>query len=331
LIDKERNLVSPIRIAVADGAIANLSWITPTADALGCELVFGPVNSQEEVATLTEGCQALIIGLQKINREKIAAFAPTITCIGRLGIGLDNIDLEAATEAKVTVIYQPLYAIEEVSNHALAMILALHRGLPAADRIIREKHWGSATQIGEVHSLQDSSVGVVGCGRIGKAVIAKLQPFVKRVIGFDVAVPAQIKGAEMVSKLDDLLSQSSIVTLHAPYLPSTHHLLGTKQIAQMQRGSILVNVSRGGLIDEDALAIALNEGQLSAAGLDVFESEPLAPESPLRSAPNLLMSPHVAWYSQSAGPRMVEWTARDVFGYLTSKRISHGNFASGSF
>ncbi len=320
-----------VRIAVANDAVAQGAWIDPVANELGCELVYGPVATKEEVALLTQGCEGLIISLQKMSPEHIAGLAPSIKIIGRLGVGLDNINLDATKENKIAVVYQPLYAMNEVSNHAIAMLLSLHRGLPGGNAAIREKNWGAASESGHIHSLQDSTVGVIGCGRIGKEVIRKLQPFVKKVIGFDPAISGNIEGAEMVTDLDQLLEQSQMVTLHAPYLPSTHHIIDAPQLAKMPKRSILINVSRGGLVNEDALTAALKSGHISAAGLDVFQTEPLAADSPLRSAPNLILTPHIAWYSQSAAPRLVGWTLRDVFSYLQSKTITHGALASGPF
>lgn len=323
--------MAKFKIAVADGSVADLTWIDGPARELDVELVFGPLETVGDVLKLTEGCDALMVSLDKMDSEKIAALPASIKCIARMGVGLDSIDLKAAAAARIAVIFQPLYAINEVANHAFAMMMALHRGLFSANEMILKNNWGIATQIGELTSLQDATVGVVGCGRIGQAVIDRLQPFVKRVIGFDVASPGNLLGVEMVSSLEDLLTQSHIVTIHAPYLPSTHHLIDAQQMSIMPKGAILVNVSRGGLINEEALVEALESGQLSAAGLDVFETEPLPANSKLRSAKNLIMSPHIAWYSRSSGPRLIQWSLVDVFTLLTEQKIGKGRLATGPF
>lgn len=320
-----------MRIAVAEGSIGDVAWINPIVEELGVELHYGPVSSPAEVRATTEGCAALVVSLQKISPEIISAFAPTVKCIGRLGVGLDNINLAAAKEAKISTIYQPGYAINEVSNHAIAMLLALNRGLFSANDMVKNEGWGSANKTGVIHSLQDSTVGVIGSGRIGQSAIAKIRPFVKRVIAFDLVKPANTDGYEFTTDLDYLVSQSQFITLHTPYLPSTHHIMNAERIARMPKGSILVNVSRGGLIDEDALAAALNSEHLSAAGVDVFQIEPLPEESPLRTAKNIILSPHTAWYSQSAAPRLVEWTIRDVVSCINSNVIANGAFAVGPF
>ena len=320
-----------MRIAVADGSIADAAWVNPVAKELGVELIYGPVSTPEEVRKTTDGCEALIVSLQKMSSEIISAFAPTVKAIGRLGVGLDSINLDAAKAAKVSTIYQPGYAINEVSNHAVAMMLALNRGLFSANEMVKKDGWGSANLTGVIHSLQDSTVGVIGCGRIGQAAIAKIKPFVKKVIAFDLVRPQNVDGYEFTTDLDSLVSQSQFITLHTPYLPSTHHIMNSERIAMMPKGSILVNVSRGGLIDEDALVAALNSEHLSAAGVDVFQIEPLPDNSALRTAKNIILSPHTAWYSQSAAPRLVEWTIRDVVSCIKTNAISNGAFAVGPF
>lgn len=319
------------RIAVAEGAITDLSWIRPLALELGCDLKFGSVGTVEDVKETVEGCDALLISLHKLTGEKILALPKSIQCIGRLGIGLDNVDLVTARKSNLTVIYQPLYSIQEVANHALSMILALHRGLFSADRKIRNEGWAIATEVAEIVSLQDATVGVIGCGRIGQAVIKRLSPFVGKILVYDPFPPKELIGAELVTNLDDLLSRSQIVTLHAPYQASTHHIIDAQALVKMPKGSILVNVSRGGLVDESALSQSLNAGHLSAAGLDVFEKEPLGNDSPLRQASNLLMTPHMAWYSQSSGPRLAQWGLKDTVNFLETQEIKFGNFASGPF
>ena len=320
-----------MRIAVADGSIADVAWINPVAKELEVELIYGPVSTPEEVRKTTDGCEALLVSLQKMSPEIINAFAPTVKAIGRLGVGLDSINLDAAKEAKISTIYQPGYAINEVSNHAVAMLLALNRGLLTANEMVKKDGWGSANLTGVIHSLQDATVGVIGSGRIGQAAIAKIKPFVKKVIAYDLVKPLNVDGYEFTTDLESLISQSQFITLHTPYLPSTHHIMNAERIALMPKGGILVNVSRGGLIDEAALAAALNSGHLSAAGVDVFQIEPLPDDSPLRTAKNIILSPHTAWYSQSAAPRLVEWTIRDVVSCIKTNAVANGAFAVGPF
>lgn len=323
--------MSGVTIAIAEGAIGDMNWASVPADKLGITLKFGPVETVEDVTATSAACDALMVSLHKMTAEKFAALPASIKCLGRMGVGLDSIDLVAAKEHKVPVIFQPLYAINEVSNHAAAMLLALHRGVMQATLSTRDGQWLSATQIAETASLQDSTLGVIGCGRIGRNFIQKMNPFFKNVLGYDPAVKEKIDGVTMVTELDELLTQSKFISMHAPYMPATHHMIGRRELALMQKGSILVNVSRGGLIDEEALVESLESGHLEGAGLDVFENEPLPIDSILRRTRNLLLSPHTAWYSQSSGPRLVEWGLTDVFTFITQQKIKNGIFAVGPF
>lgn len=319
------------KIGISEGAIADLSWTEPVAKALGLEIHVLSIATPDDVAKNLVGMDALVVSLQKVNAEVIAALPDSIKCVGRLGVGLDNIDLESAKSNKLPVIFQPTYAYHEVANHAIAMIMALHRGLMTASTGIKNSEWISAPKVAKITSLQDSTLGVVGCGRIGQSLIEKMRPLVKEIVGFDPAITTQIPGVRMVLTLDELLESSQIVTLHAPYMPSTHHMIGQKQLAKMQADSILVNVSRGGLIDENALCNALNSGHLDGAGLDVYEKEPLQEGSPLRGAKNIILTPHIAWYSQSAGRRLVTWALTDVHSFLIGNNVLNGKFAVGPF
>lgn len=323
--------MSKVKIAIADGALADHSWATVVAAKLDIDIVFGPVDSVADLKATAAGCSALLVALHKLTEEKISEMPASIKCIGRLGVGLDSIDLVAAKHHKLPVIFQPTYAFNEVANHAAAMVLALHRGLLQATNTTQAGKWIPATQIAEITSLQDSTIGVIGCGRIGQSFIGKMKPFVNEILGFDPAVTGEIPGVRMVDSLDELLTQSKIISMHAPYMPATHHMIGRRELALMPKGSILVNVSRGGLIDEEALIDALESGHLDGAGLDVFEKEPLAEDAPIRKTKNLLLSPHIAWYSKSSGPRLVEWGLTDAFTFIKDQVIVNGKFAVGPF
>ena len=324
-----------MKLAFGQGTASGSDWVNSLSEKYGFE--FQEVNT-DEIESLkagTNGCDAIIVALHKLTAEKIAALPESIRCIGRLGVGLDNIDLDAATNRKTPVIFQPTYAFNEVANHALSMLLALHRGLLQAHNGIQNSEWIPAPKVAHIASLQDSTLGVIGCGRIGQALIEKAKPLFKTIIGFDPAVKTPIPGVNMVDSVDELLRNSQFVSLHAPYMKSTHHMISQRELALMPKGSILVNVSRGGLIDENALIAALNNGHLDGAGLDVFETEPLPLESELRRTKNLILTPHIAWYSQSAGPRLMEWGVRDVLAYLDGSLNGgtqlNGKFAVGPF
>ena len=321
--------MSEIVMAVGEGI--ETSWVKPVAEKLGFSIKVGPLETLDQFIETTSGCQAVMVALHKLDAEKFANMPSSVKCISRLGVGLDSIDLVAAKAHSMPVIFQPTYAYNEVANHAISMVMALHRGLFQANKSTQDGKWIPAPKTAEIISLQDSSLGVIGCGRIGRNFIEKMRPFVKEVIGYDPGVTTPIEGVRMVSNLDDLLTSCKVISMHAPYMPSTHHMISEKELAKMQKGSILVNVSRGGLIDEAALVNALESGHLDGAGLDVFEKEPLAEDSVLRRTKNLIVSPHIAWYSQSSGPRLIQWGFEDAFSLITTGKINNGNFAVGPF
>ncbi|MEV4624249.1 C-terminal binding protein [Asanoa sp. NPDC049573] len=317
-----------VRIAVAQGALANLDEVVAGLPA-DVELVTGSVDTPARVAELTEGAQALVVSLHRLDEAAFSALPDSVRVIGRAGVGLDTIDLDAARRRNVAVVYQPAYATGEVATHAVAMLLSLQRRLGPADAAVRAG-WGSATDVGRVWSMDTASVAVVGCGRIGRAVVDRLRPFFGEVRVFDPFVTDDVPGARVVSSLAALVDGADALTLHVPLQAQTRHLIGSPEIGAMNSGSLLVNVSRGGLVDEAALAKALHDGHLAGAGLDVFETEPLPEPSALRSAPNLLLSPHVAWYSETAATRLRDWTIADVLSYTTRGQITHGRFAAGT-
>jgi D-3-phosphoglycerate dehydrogenase / 2-oxoglutarate reductase len=318
--------VASIRIAVASGSLAGIDEL-PAKMAGRAEIVVGSVDSPADVAALTSDADGLAVSLQRLSADHVAALSPSVKVIGRAGVGLDTIDLEAAAARRIAVVYQPDYATHEVADQAMALMLAAQRRVVQADRLIRETGWAGGADLGPIPALQSSTAGVIGTGRIGRAMIARLTPFVRNVIGFDTFDREPAVGFTRVPDLATLLAQAQVVSLHVPLNDSTRHLIDAAELTQMQPNAVLVNVSRGGLIHERALADALHAGRLGAAGLDVFEGEPLPPDSPLRTAPNLVLSPHIAWYSAESAPRLADRTMIDLLAVAAGDPPVHGNYA----
>ncbi|MFT4214240.1 MAG: C-terminal binding protein [Microbacterium sp.] len=211
----------------------------------------------------------------------------------RYGIGYDNIDVTAATSAGIPVSIVPAATSEEVGSHAFAMGLALARRLPAGDAAIRRHGWGGVIAY-DTPVLSELEVGVVGMGRIGCHVARMYSAVGARVRGYD---PFLSESDIEMATLDDVLERSDIVSLHLPLAQDTRNLISTDVLRRMRTGALVVNVSRGGLIDESALADALRSGHLGGAGIDTFADEPLAHDHPLRTTPNTILTPHIAWRS----------------------------------
>jgi D-3-phosphoglycerate dehydrogenase len=234
-----------------------------------------------------------------LDRGTIASLA-RCKAIVRYGTGVDNVDLEAAAQAGIQVANVLDASIEEVANHALALALALLRRVAP----LHEATAAGAWPIGAVRGARRISAltcGVVGVGRIGTATASRFEALGCRIVASD---PAVQSAPWPLLPLPELLAQADIVTLHLPLTEDTRHLLGASELAGMRPGAILINVSRGGLVDEAALAHALESGALAGAGLDVFEQEPLPGGHVLCTAPGVLLTPHIAWYSEEASRDM---------------------------
>jgi D-3-phosphoglycerate dehydrogenase len=241
--------------------------------------------------------------------------APACRFISRLGIGIDMIDVGAATERGVAVANTPDYCVEEVAAHTLAMVLWLLRGLGRYDAAVRRGNWAAAGPSPEPCRPSATTIGVVGLGRIGTRVADQARSLGFGVVGCDPYASAQ-PGLRLVS-FEELLRCSDLITLHAPLNSETSRLIRADTIAAMRPGALLVNTCRGGLVDESAVIDAMRSGQLAGVALDVFEAEPLAADSGLRSLPNVLLTPHAAWYSPASLAELPVRAARQVVDFLT--------------
>ncbi|MFC0529880.1 hydroxyacid dehydrogenase [Phytohabitans kaempferiae] len=244
--------------------------------------------------------------------------APRLKVVGRYGVGVDNIDLDAAAEHAVTVVNTAGLNAQSVAEHAVAMMFALARRLHRQDRAVRDRDWSARDALGG-SELAGATVGVIGFGAIGRAVAAICHLGLgMRVLYHD---PFRVTGADdglaaSPVSLDDLLRDSDVVTVHVPLTPRTRHLIGAARLRAMRPHALLVNVSRGDVVDEDALAAALADGTIAGAGLDVFAQEPPAASAPILSAPNTVLTPHSAALTEEAARRMSVGVATDVLAVL---------------
>ena len=232
----------------------------------------------------------------------------------RYGIGYDNIDLEAARAGGVRVGYVPDYCTDEVAEHTCAAALTLLRKLTALDASVRDGAWKPAEIAQPMKPLSEVRFGFFGFGKIGRAVHRRLKGFG---FAFQAADPAlaPAAAADLGIKLvepERLFAECDVVSLHAPSTPSTYRFVSAERLASMMNHAVLVNCARGSLVDEDALAAALTSQSIGGAALDVFDTEPLPASSLLRHAPNLLLSPHAAWYSDAAIERLQRFVAEDI-------------------
>jgi len=266
-----------------------------------------------EAADAVDGADVAVVQFVNFDAAAIARLRPGATIL-RYGIGFDNIDVAAAVARGIRVGYVPDYCVDEVADHTVTAILTLRQKLYAQDRAVRDGRWSAVEFARPLQGGPDTTIGFLGLGRIGSAVLARLRPFGFR---FAVADPAldDAHAAELGVvrvEVDRLFEIADVLTLHAPAAPSTIDIVGAANLARMKPTAFIVNAARGALVDEAALAHALREGRIAGAALDVFKNEPLAADSDLRRAPNLILTPHAAWYSDSAIVRLQALIAADI-------------------
>ena len=272
--------------------------------------------SGAELARRLHDAHALLVGGAGITAEILDAM-PNCRVVVRYGVGVDTLDLDAATERAIVCAHVPDFCVDEVANHALLMMLALVKRLIPLHRTLREGDWRRGS-LAPMQQLHGQTLGLVACGRIARAFAVRARTLSMRVIGFDPYLGpavAQEAGIELVPSLHDLLHQADVVSIHTPLTAETRRLIDAPALAAMKPTAYLINTSRGPAVDEAALIACLASGGIAGAGLDVFETEPLSASSPLRSLDNVVLTPHSASYSDHAFrllSRRVAESAADV-------------------
>ncbi len=286
----------------------------------GLELIERPCVTEEELIEHGRGVDALMVVAEPVTARVIEAL-DGLRVVTRFGAGLDNVDIEAATRAGVQVTYVPGASVEEVSDHTIAMIFSLARGLGVLDASVRAGEWAIPAAMPPLRRMRGQTLGIVGVGRIGGAVARKARALGLETVAFDPHASAASLAEAGVEPLplDDLLARADHVSVHTPLTPETHHLIGAREIALMKPTATLVNVARGGVVDQAALAEALAAGHLRGAGVDVQEQEPPPAEEPLRTLPNVILTPHAAHYSQESLDELRRWAIEDVAAVLDGR------------
>ncbi|MBS1798407.1 MAG: C-terminal binding protein [Acidobacteria bacterium] len=270
---------------------------------LGCDLELHTFSSESAICSGAQLAEILIVEHPStpITRQ-IMTSLPKCKLVVKVAVGIDNIDIPAATDSGIVVAHIPDFCTEEVSDHAVALLLACARRIPVFDRHVRSGGWNEIRLDAPIHRLQSQTVGLVGFGRIARRVAEKLKGWGMRLIACDPGVEDVVFRAHAVESvsLESLLQQADYVSLHVALSEATHHLIGEREFALMQNHSFLINTSRGPIIDEDCMIEALRSGQIAGAAIDVAAEEPPDKTSPLRTLPNVLMSPHFGAQSAEA-------------------------------
>ena len=303
-------------VAVTDYVFSSLEPEQRVLAPLGVELRSQQCRSEEEIIALAREAEGVLNCYAKMTARVIESLT-RCKIIARYGIGVDNVDLSAATKARILVTNVPDYCVDEVSDHALTLLLALARQVVSADRAMKAGAWDVVAHAG-IRRLRGHTLGLLGFGKIAKALASKVQPLGMKVIVYDPYLePAAIAahGAE-AANFERLLAEADAISIHVPLSPETRNLIGERELARMKPTAFLINTSRGGIVDEQALAVALKEDRLGGAALDVLSVEPPPADHPLRQAPNIILTPHLAFYSRESVIELQTKAAEEVMRAL---------------
>ncbi len=302
-------------IVVTDYDYPDLSIERELAADAGVDLRAAAAETPAEVAEAGRGADGLLVQFAPVTADVFAEL-DGLAVVGRYGIGLDNVDVDAATDHGVTVVHHPSYCVDEVSTHAVTLALSCLRHVTGYDDHVHGGGWD--WKVGRpLHRLSDLTLGLAGFGRIPRTVAEKASAFGLDVVAYDPYVPAEevtAGGAEKVS-FDGLLARSDAVSVHTPLTDDTRDLFDADAFAAMKESAVLVNTSRGAVVDDDALAAALDAGEIRAAALDVLPEEPPG-DSPLLGRDDVVLTPHVAWYSEESTVELRRGVTEDVLRVL---------------
>jgi D-3-phosphoglycerate dehydrogenase len=283
------------------------------------ELVVLQTKRSEDFLPHAADCDALLNTYAGPITAEVMARMPRCKIIARYGIGVDTIDVDAATQAGIIVTNNPTYCIEEVAEHTLGLLLAAARKIAFYDRLVRRGRW-EVPPGKPIFRLAGSTLGVVGFGNIGRQVAVRARGFGMRVLFADPFVKEQGAG-ELATKveLEELLRQSDYISIHPPLTPGTRKMINDDAFSKMKRTAVLINCARGPIVDTDALVRALEAGRIAGCALDTTDPEPLPDPHPLRGRENVLLNPHVAWYSEQAMVGLQSGAPNEVRRVLTGQ------------
>jgi len=312
-------MAGPI-IAVTDSVFPTLDPAKTALARLNPTFRMSNSVNADDILAVARDADAILVTYAKLTREILTQLTKC-KAIGRFGLGVDNIDLPAAKEKGIAVNYVPDYCIREVSDHTMALLLALIRKVPFSNKLVQSGRWEMPAVV-PIRRIEGTVLGLVGFGHIPRLVAPKAQSFGIKVMAYDPYVkPEAFKAANVEGvDLDTLLRISDYVSVHAPLLPATRGMLNAAAFAKMKKGVYIVNTARGPLIDEPALLAALDAGQVGGAGLDVVATEPLAKDSPLLGRDNVIITPHTGFYSIEALEELQTKCASDVARVLNGEK-----------
>ena len=302
------------RVLVTDSlADSGLDILRAASDV---DLAYCPGLKGAELLREVAQSDALITRSGTAVTEELVRAGDRLRIVGRAGVGLDNVDVDACTARGILVINAPTANIMSATEHTMAMLLALCRNIPEAHASVKRGEWTRAKFMGR--ELHNKILGIIGLGRIGKLIAERARGFGMTVTAYDPYIADSVFQANAAEKvtLDELLARADFITVHTPLTDETRGMIGAAEIGKMKPGVVVLNIARGGIYDEDALAGALNSGRIAGAAVDVYSHEPPAKEHPLLSAKNVILSPHIGANTVEAQERVAVTTAQDVVAAL---------------
>ncbi|MFL5066060.1 MAG: C-terminal binding protein [Xanthobacteraceae bacterium] len=307
-------------IAVTDSVFPSLDRAKAALKRVDPELRMAKSASVDDILAVARDADAVLVTYAKLPGELLRQLK-RCKAIGRFGLGVDNIDVPAAKEMGITVTYVPDYCLQEVSDHAMALLLALARKIPLSNQLVQAGRWDMPAVV-PIYRLEGRVLGLLGFGNIPRKLVPKAKAFGLRVITHDPYVgPDLLKSLDVENvSLDELLQRSDFISVHAPLTPQTRGLVNADAFAKMKKGVLIVNTARGPLIDEQALVQALDSGQVGGAALDVLATEPPARDSPLLGRDNVVLTPHTGFYSVDALNELQTKCASDVARVLLGEQ-----------
>ncbi len=312
--------MAKFKVAVVDALLPLTDIERGILEAVGCEVTQTACANAEEIVKVAADADAVMTVGAKLTAEVIAQLK-NCKIIGRYGVGIDNVDLDAATAAGIVVTYVPVYCQEEVATLAVTLLLAAERRLIQADRVVKTNWKGSLKAVNGARSLKGKTLGLVGFGAIGREVVPLIQPFGVKVIAYDPFINLDYckqLNVESVS-LDTIIDTADYISLHVPLLPETRHMFSDAQFERMKDDAIIINTGRGALIDQAALYRALKAGKIAAAGIDVLETEPPDQNDPIFTLDNCITSGHIGAATNESVERLRAKVAQGVANVLTGK------------
>ena len=304
------------RVVITDCDHGSIEEEKGELERIGAELILAQAQEESDLIRSCKEADGLINQYSILSR-KVLESLPKCKVISRYGVGVDSVDLKAATELGMIVANVPDYCMDEVADQTVAMILALIRKVVFFDQRVKAGVWDFREGI-PIHRIRGRTLGLIGCGRIGLEVARRVSGFGVKVIAFDPYLAKAPAGIEL-KDFDSVLKESDMISVHCPLNQATRHLIGEPEFGKMEKKPIIINTSRGPIVDEEALTRALDQDLVSGAGLDVLEKEPPGSGHPLLSRSNVVLSPHISFYSVESISELKRRTAKNVAEVLTSK------------